>query len=124
MRVLLSIKPEFAEKIFSGEKIFEYRKAAFSRSVSTVVVYATQPVGLIIGEFDIDRVLEGTPGELWNATKAGAGISEDFFSEYFKGKPRGYAIKIKGSRLYGKAINPYRTSGNFVPPQSFRYLQE
>lgn len=122
MRVLLSIKPEFANKIFAGEKTFEYRKATFTKNVSTVVVYATQPVGLIIGEFDIDRVLEGTPTDLWQETKSGAGISEDFFSEYFRGRLRGYAIKIKGSRLYSKAINPYRTSDHFVPPQSFRYL--
>ncbi|WP_448339147.1 hypothetical protein AB9L11_04390 [Desulfovibrio piger] len=27
MKALLSIKPEFAEKIFSGEKGFEFRKA-------------------------------------------------------------------------------------------------
>ena len=29
MKVLLSIKPEFVEKIFSGEKRFEYRKNIF-----------------------------------------------------------------------------------------------
>ena len=31
MKVLLSIKPEFVEKIFSGEKRFEYRKFAFKK---------------------------------------------------------------------------------------------
>ena len=40
MRVLLSIKPEFVEKIFSGEKLYEYRKAMFKNvNVSTVVIY-------------------------------------------------------------------------------------
>ena len=29
MKVLLSIKPEFASKIFEGTKRFEYRKAHF-----------------------------------------------------------------------------------------------
>jgi predicted transcriptional regulator len=124
MRVLLSIKPEFADKIFSGEKTFEYRKASFAREVTTVVVYATQPVGLIIGEFDIDGVLVGAPADIWRETSSGAGISEDFFSEYFRGRPCGYAIKIINSRRYSKAINPYGKSVRFVPPQSFRYLQE
>lgn len=46
MRVLLSIKPEFVEKIFSGEKLYEYRKAAFkNEGISSIVIYSTMPVG-------------------------------------------------------------------------------
>jgi predicted transcriptional regulator len=38
MKVVLSIKPGFAEKIFSGEKKFEFRRAIFKdRSVKTVL---------------------------------------------------------------------------------------
>ena len=44
MKVLLSIKPEFVEAIFSGEKLYEYRKAIFKKNVTTVVIYATKPV--------------------------------------------------------------------------------
>ena len=29
MKVLLSIKPEYVDKIFSGEKRYEYRKSMF-----------------------------------------------------------------------------------------------
>lgn len=124
MRVLLSIKPEFADKIFSGEKKYEYRKTSFTREVSTVVVYATQPVGLIIGEFDVEGVLQGTPSDIWKETKSDSGISEDFFDKYFVGRDQGYAIKIKRPRLYGNAINPYGQSRRFVAPQSFRYIGE
>lgn len=42
MKVLLSIKPEFAEKIFSGEKKFEFRRSIFKdKTVKTVLVYAS-----------------------------------------------------------------------------------
>ena len=52
MKVLLSIKPEFVEKIFSGEKRFEYRKSIFKQqNIDTIVIYSTMPVGMIVGEF-------------------------------------------------------------------------
>ena len=44
MKVLLSIKPEFVQEIFTGKKKYEYRKAIFTRSVDKVVVYSTKPV--------------------------------------------------------------------------------
>ena len=40
MKVLLSIKPEFADKIFNGTKKYEFRKSIFkNKDVDTVVVY-------------------------------------------------------------------------------------
>lgn len=54
MRVLLSIQPEYAEKILNGTKRFEYRKAVTrNESVRTVVIYATMPVGKVVGEFEV-----------------------------------------------------------------------
>lgn len=57
MKVLLSIKPEYAYKIFSGEKKFEYRKIIFKKKIKSVIVYATKPVGKIIGEFEIEDII-------------------------------------------------------------------
>jgi len=123
MKVLLSIKPEFAERIFSGEKRFEYRKSAFKQDVTTVVVYVTQPVGKIVGEFNIGRILHGALSELWEETKGQAGISSDFFWRYFSGHDTGYAIEVKKPKRYRAAINP-NEKGSFVAPQSFRYIYE
>ncbi|OTQ00605.1 hypothetical protein B5S43_08290, partial [Gilliamella apicola] len=62
MKVLLSIKPEFVEKILSGEKKYEFRKKLFKRqSVKTIVIYATMPIGKVVGEFDIDHVISDEP---------------------------------------------------------------
>ena len=58
MKVLLSIKPEFAEKIFNGTKKYEFRKSIFkNKDVDTVVVYASSPWQYVIGEFHIDKIL-------------------------------------------------------------------
>lgn len=59
MKVLLSIKPEYAQKIFAGEKKYEYRKRIFKRNdVDMIVVYVTKPVGKVVGEFEIAEILE------------------------------------------------------------------
>ena len=49
-KILLSIKPEYANKIMSGEKKFEYRKAAPQKNVDTILIYSTKPQGIILGE--------------------------------------------------------------------------
>ena len=94
MRVLLSIKPEFAFKIFHGSKKYEFRKVIFKNpGVTTVVVYASSPVQQVIGEFVVDKILSLDPDEIWNKTKRYSGISEDYFYEYFHGRDIAHAIK-------------------------------
>lgn len=125
MKVLLSIKPEFAEKIFSGEKTFEFRKSVFKNStVKTVVVYATRPVARIVGEFDVARVMGAEPSELWKKTQAGAGITEEFFREYFVGRSYGFALEIENATLYPEPIMPSDLIENFVAPQSYMYVDD
>ena len=70
MKVLLSIKPEFALKIFNGSKKYEYRRAIFkNREVSIVIVYASDPIKRVIGEFEIEDILYDEPQLLWLKTK-------------------------------------------------------
>jgi len=122
MRVLLSIKPEFANKIFDGTKKFEFRKSIFkNKDVKTVVVYASSPVQRVIGEFEIEKILNFDLDTLWGLTQDFSGISEDFFYEYFADKEVGYAIKIKKPIKYRNPKN-LREEFNLYPPQSFAYL--
>lgn len=123
MRVLLSIKPEYANKIFSGEKKFEFRKRAFRNiEVHTVVVYSTMPVGRIIGEFTIKHIHQDSPKSIWSKTKRFSGIDEDFFNEYYDGRDLAVAIEIDKTSLYKQSINPKEEYENFTAPQSFMYL--
>ena len=79
MKVLLSIKPEFAEKIFDGSKRFEFRRNVFkNRDVRTVVVYASSPISKVVGEFDIEMVIRKELEELWEETKDFSGILSNF----------------------------------------------
>ena len=122
MRVLLSIKPEFADKIFSGEKKYEFRRSIFkNQSVKKIIVYASSPVQKVIGEFEIESILDGTPTWLWEQTWKHAGISEDFFFAYFKEKENGYAIKVTKVFKYKEPLC-LKKAFKLSPPQSFAYI--
>ena len=123
MKVLLSIKPEFAEKILDGEKLFEFRKSIpKAKGVKTIVLYATMPVGKVVGEFDIEEFLSDSPSGLWNVTFKHSGITKRFFNEYFQGRSIAYAIKVRKVRRYEKPLDIKVLLRGRTAPQSFCYL--
>jgi len=123
MRVLLSIKPEFALKIFDGSKRYEYRRSIFKQGeVATVVVYASDPIKRIIGEFEIGEILHEEPEALWAKTECHAGITKKKFLEYFANQTKGYAIRVKEATKYDTLI-PLSEFALSSPPQSFMYLR-
>lgn len=122
MNVILSIKPEFVEKIFSGEKKYEYRKVLFKQKVDTVYIYASRPICKIVGEFKIAEILCDTPEDIWKQTKCKSGVSKKFFDKYYKGKDKAVALKIRECKEYKEGINPESIVPNFKVPQSFIYV--
>jgi predicted transcriptional regulator len=123
MKVLLSIKPEYVEKIFKGEKKFEYRKAIFvNKNIKHIVVYSTMPIGKIVGEFTIEEILQNTPDNIWSETEKFSGVEKEFYNTYFRGRSSAYAIKIGNPVLYKHPIDPKKKNKSFIAPQSFRYL--
>ncbi|WP_417942991.1 ASCH domain-containing protein [Flavobacterium sp. RS13.1] len=121
MKVVLSIKPQFANKIFDGTKKFEFRKAIFkNQNVTSVLVYASSPVQKVIGEFEIAEIFNLDLKTLWDKTKEHSGITEEYFYEYFENREQGFAIKIKNKKRFE---NPkcLKTDYNLTPPQSFAY---
>lgn len=123
MKVVLSIKPQFANKIFDGTKKFEFRKAIFkNQNVTSVLVYASSPVQKVIGEFEIGEIFNFDLETLWNKTKEHSGITEDYFYEYFADKKNGFAIQIKNKKRYTVPKN-LKEDFNLTPPQSFAYIK-
>ena len=122
MKVLLSIKPEFALKIFDGSKKYEYRRIIFKkRDVETIVVYVSNPIKRVVGEFDIGEIHHEKPEHLWAKTCNHAGITRARFMEYFENREKGYAIGIRKTRKYHTPL-PLNDLMLSFPPQSFIYL--
>lgn len=121
--VLLSIKPEFAEKIFNGTKKFEFRRSIFkNENVRKVVVYASSPVQKVIGEFTIADILNDDIATIWSETAPYSGITHDFYLSYFSNKDKAYAIKIGKTKRYRQArtLSDYNLNS---APQSFAYIR-
>ncbi|GHV23774.1 hypothetical protein FACS189494_11960 [Spirochaetia bacterium] len=122
MTVLLSIKPEFAFKIFDGTKKYEFRKSIFKRNdIKKVLVYATFPIQQVIGEFEIVQILNDDTETVWNITKQFAGITKQFYDEYFADKDKAFAIQVGTVKKY---VQPKLLSDFdlIVAPQSFVYI--
>jgi predicted transcriptional regulator len=117
----LSIRPVYAEAIFSGKKRFEFRRSIFRHDIKVVIVYITSPVGHVVGEFSVEDIITDNVGALWARTEAEAGINRDAFLTYFAGRKVGHAIAIGNVHRYKKPLDLELTYG-VRPPQSFLYL--
>ena len=125
MKLLLSIKPQFAERIFDGSKTFEFRKAIHRRTeITTAVVYVTRPVGMIVGEFEIHGIESDRPDRLWDLTSHGAGVDRPFYDAYFAERRIGYALRIGRVTKFATPVQPASLFADFTPPQSYMYVSD
>lgn len=123
--VLLSIKPEFVESIFEGTKKFEFRRRIFKkREVKRVIIYATSPIKKVVGEFEIEEIVEYEIPKLWAQTEKYSGICKTYFESYFDGIHLGYAIKIKQAIKYECPLELIDDFNIHHAPQFFIYLNE
>lgn len=122
MKVLLSIKPEFVEKIFAGTKKYEFRKTLFKRNdVKHIVIYASAPVKRVVGEFEIKDILSDDVECIWEQTKNYSGITKEFYNSYFQNKKTANAIQIGRLKKYEKT-RPLSDYNIQQAPQSFCYI--
>ncbi|WP_415712719.1 ASCH domain-containing protein [Maridesulfovibrio sp.] len=120
--IFLPIKPVYASRIISGEKIYEFRKTMPARRVSHIVIYASSPQQAIVGIAQVDKVLSAPVEKLWEQTSKSAGIDKISYLKYFCGKEIAYAYQLKKIRKLSQNISPHDLWENFTIPQSFRYL--
>lgn len=122
MKVLLSIKPEYVEKIFAGTKKYEFRKSLFKKNdVKYVVIYASAPIKRVVGEFEIKNVFSDDVDVIWNRTKKYSGITKAFYESYFQNRKKANAIQIGDIKKYEKTklLSDYNIK---QAPQSFCYI--
>lgn len=121
MKVLMSIKTEYTNKILDKIKLYELRKKPFNENVDTVIIYSSGKVKKVVGEFKIDEIIKDTPDNIWNLGEDVLGIDKKSFYEYFKHSKYAYAIKIKDVIKYDipKDLSDF---GIKKAPQSFCYI--
>ena len=83
MNLLISIKPEFVEKIISLDKKYEFRRSIFKRPVEKIFIYSTYPEKKIVGYFEFKEVIKDSPINLWNKFSHVSGTTEEYYHNHF-----------------------------------------
>ena len=120
-KMLLSIKPEYVDKIVSGKKKYEFRKFRCREGIDTIVIYATAPIKKVVGEVALVDIIEGDVEHVWRKTRDFGGILEKDYKAYYEGRKVAIAYKLGKVTLYDKPVGLKDLGLDYVP-QSFAYI--
>lgn len=124
--LLLSIRPEYAKKIFDGTKKIELRRVRPRlEQGDLVLVYASSPIKALLGSFEVERVIEKLVINLWQDAEKQAGINLQDFFNYYAGKSVGFGICLKNIHTFAPPVDLEslrKEWSDFRPPQGYRYL--
>lgn len=124
--ILISVKPEFANKIVAKKKLIELRKNKPKACTGDyVIIYSTKPEMSVIGFAKIERIIESTPREMWENHSNKLGIDRRRFEDYYLNSEKSiglelsYVCKLKHniSLRSIKMLYP-----KFSPPQTYKYI--
>ena len=124
MPILVSIKPFFTEKIYSGSKTVELRKKIGKKFLlgETIFIYSSSPTQAITGSAIISKVEKIPSGYIDKNLLQKASVDKEFVKEYFKNCEFGYAIHLKEVVNFTNPIKLRELKKySFTPPQSFLY---
>lgn len=127
MAKLFSIKEKYSNRIYSKEKLVEFRRQNVNITKDEYcLIYTSSPVKKITGYFVVKEKIRTTLQRLWELTKEMAGISYQEFKNYFRECTFGTAIIFKKIKKFSLALSleDLRKKANFRPPQSYCNLND
>lgn len=123
--LFIAVKPEYANKLISGQKDIELRKVRpHVQQGDYVIIYASAPVKAVIGLGKIKNIIECSPNEMWVKHSIRLGITQQDFNTYYIGHKKSIGIEFEMI----KPIAPIgleelkKVDSNFHPPQIYRYV--
>ena len=123
--VVLSIRPQYTEKILDGKKTVELRRRfPVSAPRGTLAyIYSTSPVRAMVGVAEIKDVLKLPIEQIWNEFDSVAHINRNDFEAYFSGLDFGYALLFDNVKSFSHPIGlaELRERFGFEAPQSYLY---
>jgi predicted transcriptional regulator len=124
--LLLSIRPKYAELIFEGKKTVELRKTRpRAESGDLVLVYVSAPVKSLLGAFQVARVIEAHPRQLWRNVSGKCGVGKSEFNDYFGDAQVGFGIVLRAQWKLESPVSLTQLRNRrarFQPPQVYHYL--
>jgi predicted transcriptional regulator len=93
---IISIRPSHARAILKGSKTVELRRRIPPIVCGTRLwIYATRPLGAIVGTAMVDDIERGRPGDIWDIYHTEVGVSLAEFETYFDDTDEAIAIVLK-----------------------------
>lgn len=118
---IISIHPRHANAILDGAKTVELRRRIPTLSVGTRLwIYATLPVGAIIGLATVDRIVRGEPKKIWLEFGDQTGIDRMDFDAYFSGAEEAIGLLLVDAQRSIEQVEIAQLRGlrdGFHPPR-------
>lgn len=85
-----------ADAILNGRRKWVYLSilVGWKAETTDIAMYVCAPTSAVIGYFNVDALLEGTPDEIWELTKDEADITKRGFMREFRRASFMYALKV------------------------------
>lgn len=127
--LVMSVHPEYAERILAGTKTVEIRrKFSTARVPATCVLYATSPIQKVVGQVDIVRATRLDPQQAWIRFGQRADCTQREMDTYASGTDQVCALELKNPVRFPNAIalSTIRTWINraIKPPQSHSLISD
>ncbi|WP_279179297.1 ASCH domain-containing protein [Parabacteroides johnsonii] len=122
--ILISIQPQYVNKIIAKTKKVEFRKKFTSRNIDKVYIYSSSPQKKIVAYFKIQKIDKDTPSHIWNKYKMIGGIDKVDFFNYYTNKNEAIAILFEELYVLRTPINPYHIFPDFYPPQNYMFIED
>lgn len=125
---MISLKDEYFNRMIKSEKSYEFRRV-FAKSLDSpflCAIYISSPIQAVRGIVEFDRPQRGTVEELIELALRENYPFIDSVRDYFRGKNFGYALHVRGIKVFRDPIDLKRLrtiTPNFTPPQSFYCLE-
>lgn len=123
--LFIAVKPEYANKLISGQKDIELRKVKpHIQQGDYAIIYASSPEKAVLGFGKIKSIIECSPTEMWEKHSNRLGISKESYLSYYDGSHKAIGIEfdiIRPITPIGLADLRKNISG-FQPPQIYRYI--
>ena len=121
--VLISIKTKYANQIFAGTKIFEYRRKSIGvkNCNRKIFVYSSEEERAIVGFIIVDKILEGIAEEILEKTD-----NNPIILNYFEVCEKCYALHIAEAHKFAEPIllkDIKEKYDKFTVPQFYRYVR-
>ena len=125
---LISIKPQYVEKIITGVKTAELRTRRLHLTpYSRLWIYSTSPASQIIGSVKVLEVVSDSVDSVWKLYGERIAISQQEFKEYLAQQANATVVLFDDLDLLDQPLSLAEARielGEFSPPQFFKRVHE